>query len=242
MTHFVTYGDAGWQHAVSRIALEASRSGAFSAVATFGREDLPRSFLQATSPYIHDQTGGGWWLWKAYVVKRALDSVADGDVVVYADSGCTISKDAAGKIADYASFAAENGVASFSLDAFPEEKWTWEKVFTYFGVPTESEIRETGQRIGTYFAVCKNQKGKEIVDRMYAVAVERPDLFVGSREIPRVEDYHRNDQSVFSVLLKVRGVPAMPRESGRIHPLGFYEDSPIWSTRSRSGSSIQGAA
>ncbi len=54
-------------------------------------EDLKSSsFYQDNRAILDSPTGMGYWLWKPYIILQALNDAADGDIVVYADSGLEI--------------------------------------------------------------------------------------------------------------------------------------------------------
>ena len=36
--------------------------------------------------------GGGYWIWKPYIIHKHLSKLNDGDILIYADSGCKIDK------------------------------------------------------------------------------------------------------------------------------------------------------
>ncbi|HXB06183.1 MAG TPA: hypothetical protein VNW04_03685 [Puia sp.] len=76
----------------SRLRLNASaeRQG-IAAIRSFDWEQLKDSDFYRENKEILDQpTGMGYWLWKPYIIRQALNSVADGDIVIYADSGLEI--------------------------------------------------------------------------------------------------------------------------------------------------------
>jgi hypothetical protein len=84
---------------LSNRLFEESRHRLNASANKFGIGDI-RSFdiedIRNTSFY-HDNKaifglprGMGYWLWKPYIIREALHSVADGDIVVYADSGLEI--------------------------------------------------------------------------------------------------------------------------------------------------------
>lgn len=243
--HLITYGTGEWEPSAARLGREARSSGAFATVTVSSPKDLPPSFVAATKPYIDDPIGGGWWLWKPHLVLSALSSVKDGDVVFYADAGCTLRAGAGDKLEEMACFARERGVASTELPHHLEKDWTHERLFEQLQVPRDSQVRETGQRIATYFAVGKTRSGAEGISAVYhwySLAKAHPALFAGTVPGSRKEEHHRHDQSVLSVLLKLGGIPPFPREQGDLHPCGCFRSDPFWSTRTKAAESIKGAA
>ena len=87
---FISYGDERYQESLMRIKRLAKRTGRFDKIIIYTPEDLPE-YIKA-SPLFAFPRGGGYWVWKPYIVIDALSKCQEGDVVCYADSGCTLNK------------------------------------------------------------------------------------------------------------------------------------------------------
>ena len=85
---FITYGDDGYELAKSKICEEAKATGEFDEIIAYGRVDLSDELLK--SDVINIKRGGGLWSWKPDVIWKTMQRAADGDIIVYCDSGCTI--------------------------------------------------------------------------------------------------------------------------------------------------------
>lgn len=72
---FITYGDDNYADSLKRIKAEAEATGLFDEVRLYTPADLPEPFLTYTRTY---RRGGGYWLWKPFVIKDALDKAAEG--------------------------------------------------------------------------------------------------------------------------------------------------------------------
>ncbi len=60
-------------------------------IRSYDFEDLrPTDFFRDNRTILDQPTGMGYWLWKPYIILEALNSVDDGDIVIYADSGLEI--------------------------------------------------------------------------------------------------------------------------------------------------------
>lgn len=81
----VTYGNEKFKYSVKRIKKEANGISIIDDVFCFSEKDLPL-FIKA-SPLFSSSKGGGYWLWKPYIVKKVLEQVEDGDVIIYSDAG-----------------------------------------------------------------------------------------------------------------------------------------------------------
>ena len=88
---FVTYADERFKISAERITRQARRSGIFDRIAIYSPKELPASVR--SSPLFLETKGGGYWCWKPYIISHALKQCEVGDVVVYADAGCTLIAD-----------------------------------------------------------------------------------------------------------------------------------------------------
>ena len=90
---FLTYGDSQYARQRHRITDQAARSGFFTLVRSpCERSDAQRLVASSIGAQqtLTLERGGGYWIWKALVVQEGLRLLRDGDVLVYADAGCTL--------------------------------------------------------------------------------------------------------------------------------------------------------
>lgn len=83
--YFITYGSGKFEYSSKRVAKEAESLGFFSKVFAFSEKDLPLTIR--SSPLFYNNKGGGFWLWKPYVIDKVLSEIDEGDIVVYSDAG-----------------------------------------------------------------------------------------------------------------------------------------------------------
>lgn len=58
----------------------------------YGPQDLDAAFRAKNADILNQKTGAGYWLWKPYVVLKALNTVPEGDLVWYLDSAHAVIK------------------------------------------------------------------------------------------------------------------------------------------------------
>ena len=63
------------------------------ATINYGKDDLDPAFCARNADLLKIKKGGGYWVWKPYVIYKTLCMVPEGDVVVYMDAGTAIVKD-----------------------------------------------------------------------------------------------------------------------------------------------------
>ena len=86
--YFTTYADDRYSESRERIKKEAENLGIFDKVFAFKPDDLSERLKN--SRIMKYEKGGGYWIWKPYIVKKTLEQMSDGDILVYIDSGCSL--------------------------------------------------------------------------------------------------------------------------------------------------------
>ena len=51
---------------------------------------MHHEFIRKCEPFINYKRGGGYWLWKPYIIFRELSKISENDILVYCDAGCII--------------------------------------------------------------------------------------------------------------------------------------------------------
>src|SRR5574344_300253 len=88
---FITYGDDNFYKSRIRICKEAKSIKLFDRVIEYTPRKLP-NFIKS-SPLFGFPRGGGYWVWKPYIIYKTLLDAKEGDIVWYVDAGCTLNPD-----------------------------------------------------------------------------------------------------------------------------------------------------
>lgn len=86
---FISYGDKFFSKSLKQLLRQAKSSKRFDKVIGYRPTDLPSAIT--SSPLFLFKKGGGYWIWKPYIIYNALQQCEEGDVVYYADAGCTLN-------------------------------------------------------------------------------------------------------------------------------------------------------
>ena len=95
MKAFITFGAGGqnYKDACSRLTHQASQMNVFDTIIAFSENDLKddNEFWSKHSDFIvKNKRGYGNWLWKPYLIKKQMDKMKDGDILLYLDAGCEL--------------------------------------------------------------------------------------------------------------------------------------------------------
>lgn len=169
-------------------------------------QEFTRDFAHLLSPKIR---GYGYYVWKPQIIIQALRKARLGDIIVYLDSGSHINPAGRPRMLEYLEICRESarGILAFQL-SLPERHWTKKKLFEYFEVLQDQAILQTGQVQSGLIVIEKRPKSEEFFRAWldpYRTDVALVDDSRSDNETVGFQE-HRHDQSVFSVLAKLRGV------------------------------------
>ena len=208
----ITYGDKKYQSA-GRLNLETAKMHGADKTILYGPHDLPLSFkLQNWRVYYARSgkhlywRGAGFWIWKSYIIKKTLQQLNEGDILIYSDAASVYVNDI-GELLK--TFYEENlNMMVFTL-LHLEKEYTKRDAFVLLDADS-SEYTDTRQRIGTYIVMQKNDETIKIVGewhkacRDYRIITDSKNR-MGKDNYP---DYitHRHDQSILSIVAKKNGI------------------------------------
>lgn len=237
--HFISYGDNKYHTAKQRIKAEAINFGIFSSINIYSPSDIDNKFAQKYKDILCKQRGGGYWLWKEHFVSKKLEEVNYGDYIVYCDSGCTINKNGLDRFNEYISMLDNNpnnyGIISFQMDCI-EEQFTTSQIFSKLNVATNN-IKKSGQYIGGILIIKKCEHVLNIFNDFFNILDNDHNLITDHyNKVNQNESFvdNRHDQSILSVIRKIRGSIVIPDET---YYLNFNCDKahkvPFLATRKR---------
>ena len=243
---FVSFGDRSCRGARQRLAKQARESGYFDSINILAERDLEKDFRKRNRDRLTPGSRGfGHFVWKPQVILQALTVLDDGDVLLYADAGCHIFPGRWVGMQRYIDLVrnSPSGVLCGEL-SFLESAWTKGDLFDFFGVRNAADITDTPQRIGGVIFLVKSETSMELVRTWLEVCQNHPDLISDapsqSPNLPGFQE-HRHDQSVLSILSKLRGCStfsAAEIEKWRQpHDEATMQDFPIEARRDRFSSS-----
>lgn len=220
----VTYGDEKYKRAKKFNCRMAKKYGADKVIA-FGPDDIDEDFKERNKAIWEQERGGGYWIWKPYVMKKALEWLQKGDYLVYTDAAAIFVK----PIRCLIDVMDREGtdIMVFSLP-LKEYQYTKRDAFILMDCDKE-EFANSNQILGGYVILKKNDRTMEFIDRhLNNVQDERMVTDLPNQlGLPDYKGFieHRHDQSAFSLLCKKEGIQPFrdPSQFG-IGRLGFAEN------------------
>ncbi len=188
-------------------SLSGLMHGGVDRYASYRRQHLDRGFIDKHRFLLTRARGAGLWLWKPHIIKYMLEQAAPDDVIVYSDSGARF----VGAVGELVStcLSLRDGILGFAVgDGFIERAWTKRDTFVLMNCD-RPEFTDTLQ-IRTGLIILANRPASrdfvaEWSDLMGHIRLvsDLPSV-CGEADYPDFQN-HRHDQSVFSLLYKLRG-------------------------------------
>jgi hypothetical protein len=96
MKYFITFGagNKNFHEAVDRLANQVNKLNLFDKIIPYTEDYLKNDnyFWEKHSFFIENNSRGyGYWLWKPYIIKKTMEEMKDGDILLYLDCGCEIN-------------------------------------------------------------------------------------------------------------------------------------------------------
>lgn len=239
--HFITYGDINFEKSKKRILKEAKEFNEFKTIKGYGPEDLSEDFKEKYKDILSMSRGGGYWIWKFYIINDYLKNINENDYLVYLDAGCTINKYGKKRFYEYIN-KLENSENNYGILSFQmyhiEYMYTTKEIFNYFDVNSDSDIFKSGQYMATALIMKKNKHlinlleiyEKCLYDNQFLIT----DKYNNENQHTHFKD-NRHDQSLFSIIRKIYGSEVIIGDETWVPPFGKSESMkyPFWGTRLR---------
>jgi hypothetical protein len=142
---FISFGGPtkNYHNSLARISEEAKQTNFFDYIHGFTEKDLKNdiTFWEKHGNFIEsNRRGYGYWLWKSYLIKRQLDKLNEGDILIYADAGCQVNCGGNSRLSEYIYLLQNNehnyGVLAFD-SGYYEYRYTKRQIFEYFDCNNE---------------------------------------------------------------------------------------------------------
>lgn len=199
--------------------------GGFEKVLSFGPRDIDAEFANRNHKILREPRGAGLWLWKPYLVCRALEQLREGDFLFYCDSG-SIFLGPIDRLIDVCERTGQDLICFELLHL--EKHWTKRDTFVLLGCE-EPQYAETQQRLASFSLWRKTERTVAFAHEWLAASQDERMLGDGPNVMgwPNYEGFqdHRHDQSIFSLLSKQWGLPAFrdPSQHGNKYVANYRE-------------------
>lgn len=233
---FVTFADRRYISG-KRLSKEAElMGGIFDHIDALDENDFDSWYIEKNKVKFNDP-GFGYWTWKPYIIRRTLDKMKEGDILLYCDGGCTLNCNGIKRFREYIEMInnSNNGILTFEQGLLAKD-YTKADLFSYLGVLEDISFTHTNQANAGSILLKKCKNAAQCVDEWFYVTDNHYDLIDDSpSKIPNFSGFagHRHDQSVWDILSRKYGaIRISDKECYSINEdWDKLIEYPIWFTR-----------
>jgi len=157
--------------------------------------------------------GGGYYAWKPWIINDYLQTLQDGDLLIYVDAGCinnlhrSASRNRLNKYLSMVQDQSKCGMVRHELSGLLEGQYTnkyfWDYMCSRYPGSSETTHYDTNQLLATILYMRKCDWVTNLITEALNILCDNPvvisDIYTQEGEI------HRHDQSILSLLYKIRG-------------------------------------
>jgi hypothetical protein len=239
----ISYASRDYISRIKPMTDAGNTCGLFDKFKLFTENDVSNDFKNKYDKvWSMNNRGGGYWIWKPYIISNMLESVNMNDMVVYIDAGCdiNITEESVKRFNEYIEIVNNNksGILRFQLH-HKEKDYTNKKTVDFFKNKfniNDEDYLNSRQLIGGIIIVRKTQFSIEFFNKVLEVLNDDAYLFTDIYTLSN--EHHRHDQSIMSLLYKYM------KGDGIINDETWFDDGcfigehskkyPFWATRKRS--------
>lgn len=248
MIYFISFGDTlNYNKNKNRICSQADAFKLFDKIIWYNETDLDKTFFEKHKDFFeNNKRGFGYWLWKPQIVKQTLNMMNDNDILVYADSGCSLFPTGIDRLKQYIDYVNkyEVGNLSFQLNEFcTEKKFNKGKLINKYNyISDKTLVLEHGnkdniinqQLMATAFIIRKCDFTINLVEKWLEeceIYNNIDDSKIDSNNYDEFID-HRHDQAIFSLIRKSLGTIIIQDDTYIAYPNWYQRlDIPVHATR-----------
>lgn len=197
----ITYGDEKYEQAKKLNCKMAKKYGADKVIA-YGPEDIGEDFKNKNVSIWNAERGGGYWIWKPYIMLKTLEKMDKEDYLIYTDAGA-VFVNRISKLIECMEKEKQD-IMVFSL-ASKERAWTKRDAFLLLECDS-LRYTDSMQILGGYVVLKKTKFVEEFLKEWLfwlqdvRAVTDQPNC-LGKDNYPEFIE-HRHDQSIFSLLCK----------------------------------------
>lgn len=225
--HFATFGTPPrYAAALARIEKQARDSGYFASVTAYTQDTLP-GIADYAEFIAKNPRGYGYWFWKALVLLDRMRIVPEGDIILYADAGCSIcTTEEARRV-----WPIWVGIVERHLThricfhhGHIEETWSKGDLSTFLGCGGNPAIMKMPQAWAGLQMMMNTAENRTLVQQWLDIMMMEDGHYVtdAPSRVPNAPSFreHRHDQAIISLLMKIHGAARLTAPyKAPIHPV-----------------------
>jgi len=239
--HLVSFADGAFSERRHNFIRQAEKLGVFDSIKVHSLATLEADFREAHGEYLRRNLKGfGHYIWKPQALRQTCDIAQPDDLICWLDAGFTINASARIRLGEYVDLALQSRWKMLSFwSVHTEYRFTKADLAVHLGVSNNLEVMGTSQLSSGFFLFCPTPGNRDLIYQWAKLSTQ--DQYHFSSDSPSARPNHphfvshRHDQSIFSLLRKIRGTTATCYETQDYARWfeRFKDEFPMWATRTR---------
>ena len=158
---------------------------------------LDPDFVQKNATLLQQKRGAGYWVWKPHVILKTLKLMPDGDILIFADSGCLV----VGSLGKLAHRLKTSGKQILVFENFhPNGPYVKRDLLRLMNMDT-SKVRGSRQLQGGFLVLQNTPQVRDFIGQWQSLC-ENEKAVTDSPSPDEYPDFidHRHDQAILSLL------------------------------------------
>jgi hypothetical protein len=149
-----------------------------------------------------NKRGYGYWLWKSFIIKKTMENMKDGDILLYLDCGCELDNNKKNELLNSINIVKQDKIMATPTRCENDREWTKMDLIEKLDMNNESLDTRQRQAGAILFLVCNETR--ELVNEWYNIGCNYHNIDDSPSILTNFPNFveHRHDQSIFSLLTK----------------------------------------
>jgi len=209
MHYFLVYNDNTHTKNINQLIKSMEKYGPEFKIIIFHKEQIDTEFYNQHRNIMEEKRGGGYWLWKPYIINRILNEIEEGDILLYLDSSYYFKEDFTEL---YREQLEKKDILIFKNK--PNESTNYMKYLCKMDVVVKYDMYDTifHQNVDEFWAGCmflkKTPHIKNIIQEWLNMCCIYEDITDSPSKIPNDNCFwdHRHDQALLSIVLHKKNI------------------------------------
>lgn len=203
----ISYADQNFRAEQIRFSKSVKKINKNYIVLEYEPKDIDENFRNEHNNILNNKKGGGYWLWKPYIINNTLKKLKDGDYLFYCDSGVILVNKIELLIKD---LDRENqDIMGFELPLI-ESQWTKKETLVNLNC-YDKIFYESNQILASFILIKNTNRSRKFIEGFLRLCCVKDNIIDATKPLNnQLDDFidHRHDQSIFSLMYKQSGYKA----------------------------------
>lgn len=201
MKYYINYADKTFKKNQEYAIIMAKKRGNFDKIIGYTNKNIDNEFYNKNNNILNQPRGGGFWLWKPYIIFKTLKIIENGDYLFYSDAGAFFRKSVDLLIEELNKH--DQDIMGFELPLI-ESQWTKKELFINMKCD-DIKYYNSNHMMGGYHLIKKSDLSMKFYKELLEYSCNEMNITDQyDLNIKKENDFidHRHDQSIFSLLYK----------------------------------------